>query len=140
MLVGVLNGVFLFFAELVKNLSVPARIDFIRLASYGSGTETSGKVLMTKDVEYDLNGRDALIVEDIVDSGLTLNWLRKHLTDLGACSVRTAALINKLERRNIPVEVDFIGFTSESGFLVGYGMDFDGRYRGLPAIYDLIQN
>lgn len=137
-LIGVLNGVFMFFAELAQHLTVPAGVDFIRLASYGPDSESSGRVLMTKDVETDLTGRDVLIVEDIADSGLTLNWLRDHLDKLGAASIATCVLIDKMERRAITVPIEYSGFNIEEGFLVGFGLDFDGRYRCLPDIYHLV--
>ena len=136
-LVGVLNGVFMFIADLVKNLTVPVRIDFIRLASYGSESESSGRIVMTKDIETDLTGKHVLIVEDIVDSGLTLQWLRKHLNTQNPVSVKCCVLINKLERREVAEHPEFVGFNVEQGFLVGYGLDYDGRYRQLPAIYHL---
>lgn len=137
-LLGVLNGVFMFFAELSQNLTIPAGVDFIRLASYGADSESSGRVVMTKDVEIDLTGRDVLIVEDIADSGLTLNWLRDHLGKLGASSIATCVLIDKMERRSVNVPIEYTGFNIQEGFLVGFGLDFDGRYRCLPDIYHLI--
>jgi hypoxanthine phosphoribosyltransferase len=136
-LLGVLNGVFMFFAELAQNLTVPAGVDFIRLASYGADSSSSGRVVMTKDVETDLTNRDVLIVEDIADSGLTLNWLREHLGKLGAASIATCVLIDKMERRSVTVPIEYTGFNIQEGFLVGFGLDFDGRYRCLPDIYHL---
>ncbi len=135
-LVGVLNGVFMFFADLVKAMSIPVRVDFIRLASY-THSESSGQIQMTKDVETDLSGAHVLIIEDIVDTGLTLSWLKKHMQDLGASTVKACVMVNKLERRNITVDLDYVGFNVDKGFLVGYGLDYDGRYRDLSEIYDL---
>ena len=140
LLVGVLNGVFMFFADLVRYLAMPVRIDFIRLASYGREATSSGRVLMTKDVETDLTGRHVLVVEDIADSGLTIEWLRKHLLELGAASVEVCVLINKLERRDVDVKLDYVGFEVQHGFLVGYGLDYDGRYRNLNQIYHLVMD
>ncbi|MEW5724363.1 MAG: hypoxanthine phosphoribosyltransferase [Thermodesulfobacteriota bacterium] len=137
LLVGVLNGVFMFLGELAKNLSIPAGVDFIRLASYGAGVDSAGRIEMTKDVESDLAGRHVLIVEDIADSGLTINWLREHLVCSGAASVKVCVLVNKLERRDLAVELNYVGFEVKEGFLVGYGLDYNGRYRCLPAIYHL---
>ena len=137
-LVGVLNGVFMFMAELAKQLTIPARVDFIRLASYGQGSETSGRVEMTKDVETDLKGKHVLIVEDIADTGLTLKWLRDHMLGLGADSVATCVLINKTERRDHTLHLEYVGFEVEEGFLVGYGLDYNGMYRCLPEIYHLV--
>ena len=137
-LLGVLNGVFMFFAELAQELTIPAGVDFIRLASYGADSESSGRVVMTKDVETDLTDRDVLIIEDIADSGLTLNWLREHLGKLGAASIATCVLIDKMERRSVTVPIEYTGFNIQEGFLVGFGLDYDGRYRCLPDIYHLI--
>lgn len=136
-LLGVLNGVFMFFSDLAKNLSIPAGVDFIRLASYGAEMDSSGRVVMTKDVETDLTGRHVLIIEDIVDSGLTMNWLKKHLANLGAESIKTCVLIDKHERRNIEISLDYVGFEVNEGFLIGYGLDYDGKYRCLPEVYHL---
>ncbi|MEW6266152.1 MAG: hypoxanthine phosphoribosyltransferase [Thermodesulfobacteriota bacterium] len=137
-LIGVLNGVFIFISDLARKLTIPTRVDFIRLASYGSESASSGRIEMTKDVETDLEGRAVLIVEDIVDSGLTLHWLKNHLAERGAISVKTCVLINKLERRTLPVELDYVGFEVEKGFLVGYGLDYDGQHRCLPEVYHLV--
>ena len=137
-LVGVLNGVFMFFADLARKLTIPVRIEFIRLSSYGEGMNSSGSIEMKKDVESDLSGKDVLIVEDIADSGLTLDWLHGHLKQLGASSVKTCVLIDKKERRDIALDLEYVGFEVESGFLVGYGLDCDGQYRHLPEIYHLV--
>ena len=139
-MVGVLNGVFMFFADLARYLAMPVQIDFIRLASYGKDTTSSGRVLMTKDVETDLTGKYVLVVEDIADSGLTLQWLRKHLEELGASSVEVCVLISKMERRDVDVKLDYVGFEVEKGFLVGYGLDYNGRYRNLNQIYHLVMD
>ena len=137
-LVGVLNGAFIFMSDLAKNLTLPgARVDFVRLASYGEATESSGSITMTKDLECDLKGRQVVIVEDIVDTGLTLNWMKEHLRDCGAEKVYICALIDKSERRQVELELDFVGFEVPDGFLVGYGLDYDGQYRCLPGIYQL---
>lgn len=137
-LVGVLNGVFMFFADLVKALSIPVAVDFVRLASYGTAAFSTGQIQMTKGVELDLKGRHVLIVEDIADTGLTLDYLKAHLTDQGAASVRICALIDKKERREVPVHLDFVGFEVDRGFLVGYGLDFNEQFRYLPDVYHLI--
>ena len=136
-LVGILNGVFMFYSDLVKALSIPVFVDFVRLASYGSNAESSGLIKLTKDVEIDLRGRDVVIVEDIADTGLTLAYLRDHLMKKGARSVKICVLIDKIERRHVDVPLDFVGFKVESGFLVGYGLDFNEQYRYLPEIYCL---
>ena len=137
-LLGVLNGAFMFFGDLARNLTLPrARVDFIRLASYGDASESSGSITMTKDLECDLKGRQVVVVEDIVDTGFTLSWLRDHLRELGAERVVICALIDKPERRRVELDLDFVGFEVPDGFLVGYGLDYDGQYRCLPGIYEL---
>jgi hypoxanthine phosphoribosyltransferase len=136
-LVGILNGVFMFFADLVRNLSIPVQIDFIRLVSYGSRNQTSGNVRMMKDVELNITGRDVLVVEDIVDSGHTLAFLKTYLEQKSCRSVKICTLIDKRERREKAIGADYTGFTVEKGFLVGYGLDFDEKFRYLPSIYHL---
>jgi hypoxanthine phosphoribosyltransferase len=136
-MIGVLNGSFIFLADLVRKVSIPHQIDFIRVASYGSSSKSSGKISLSKDVELDLSGRDIVLVEDIVDTGTTLNWLVHYFTRNKVRSVRTCALIDKKERREVDVTVDYVGFTLKKGFLVGYGLDYAERYRHLPQIYSL---
>jgi hypoxanthine phosphoribosyltransferase len=136
-LIGVLKGAFVFMADLIRALTVPAAVDFVRLASYGCQTQSSGDIVMTKDVEADLTGRAVLIVEDIADSGLSMKWLKRHLLERGAESVRICVLIDKLERRDERIGLDYAGFEVDAGFLVGYGLDYQERYRHLPDIYHL---
>ena len=136
--VGILKGVFIFLADLVRQLTIPVEIDFVRLASYGSGTTSSGTVRLTHDVELNLAGRDVLIVDDIVDSGLTLTFLREHLLTRRPRSLRICALVDKGERRSVRVELDYVGLHLDKGFVVGYGLDCKECYRYLPAIYELI--
>ncbi len=136
-LIGILNGVFMFFSDLVKSLTIPVKIDFVRVASYGSSSQSDGLVRLVKDVELAVDGRDVLIVEDIVDSGHTLAFLREHLRDKSCRSVRFCALIDKSERREREISIDYSGFQVEKGFLVGYGLDYNEQYRYLPAIYHL---
>jgi hypoxanthine phosphoribosyltransferase len=135
--IGVLKGAFIFLADLVRHISVPTQIDFVRLASYGADIKSSGKVRITKDIELDIKGKDVLVVEDIIDSGLTLTFLVEHLKKFNPLSVKVCALIDKTERREKEVPVDYTGFTIESGFLVGYGLDCNEDYRGLPDINNL---
>jgi hypoxanthine phosphoribosyltransferase len=137
-LIGVLKGAFIFLADLVRQLTIPVQLDFIRAASYGTGTESSGKIRITTDVELDLQGLDVLIVEDIVDSGLTTAFLKEHLASKQACSVKICALIDKRERRTISIPLDYVGLQMEKGFLVGYGLDCNEANRQLPGIYELI--
>ena len=135
-LIGVLNGAFIFLADLCRALTIPHQIDFIRVASYGNSTSTSGTVRLSKDIELDLTDKHVLLVEDIVDTGTTLAWLTKRLESRRTASVRVCALINKTERRECAVQVDYRGFELD-GFLVGYGLDYAEQYRHLPEIYTL---
>lgn len=136
-LVGVLNGAFMFLADLARELSIPVQIDFVRVASYGAGTTSSGKLSLTKDLELDVHDKDVLIVEDIVDTGLTLSGLVDHLKSYGPLSVKICALIDKRERRERTVPVDYACQVVQEGFLVGYGLDYAEEYRSLPEIYHL---
>jgi len=133
-LIGILNGVIFFFADLIREISIPTRIDFIRAASYGSEMESSGSIRLTKDVEMPVQGKSVVLVEDIVDTGLTLSHIVKNLQSKGTESLRICALIDKPERRNIDVSIDYCGFKINEGFLVGYGLDYDEKYRYLPDI------
>ena len=135
--VGILNGVIFFFADLVRAMTIPYRIDFIRAASYGSSMTSSGQLRLVKDVEVPILEKDLIIVEDIVDTGLTLNRIVKNLKDRGPRSVKICALIDKRERREEEVPIDYWGFRVERGFLVGYGLDYNEQYRHLPDIYAL---
>lgn len=136
-LVGILKGAFIFLSDLARRIEVPVRIDFVRLASYGLETETSGKINITKDMELKVRGEHVLIVEDIVDTGTTLAWYLDHLRESGAASVRICALIDKKERRQIEVPLDYVGISVDEGFLVGYGLDYSENHRNLPAIYEV---
>ena len=133
-LICVLKGAFMFLADLIRTLQVPVTLDFMALSSYATGTTSSGEVRLLKDLDTALAGRDVLIVEDIVDTGLTLNYLREILMARGPRSVRTACLLSKPSRRKVDVRVEYIGFTIEDHFVVGYGLDYQGRYRSLPHI------
>jgi len=136
-LVGVLKGAFIFMADLARRLTIPDEIDFVRAASYGSGTTSSGKIELTKEIDIDMEGKDVLVVEDIVDSGLTLTYLVNYLKKLKPATVSVCTLLDKIERRQSQVKVDYACHTIEKGFLVGYGLDYDEAYRELPAIYHL---
>ncbi len=135
--IGILNGVVFFFTDLLKEMTIPSKIDFVRAASYGSNMSSSGEIKFTKDVEISIEGKHVIIVEDIVDTGLTLNQIVKRIKDLGPESVRICALIDKLERRAKTVSIDYCGFQVDTGFLVGYGLDYDEQYRYLQDIYAL---
>ncbi len=136
-MVGVLKGAFIFLADLVRALSFPVEVDFVRLASYGDATSPTGEVRISKDVELSLEGRDVLIVEDIMDLGFTLAFLKKHLATHKPASVKICCLIDKKERRAVEVPLDYVGFVVEKGFLVGYGLDCGEKMRTLPEIYAL---
>jgi hypoxanthine phosphoribosyltransferase len=136
--VCVLKGAFMFFADLVRRLKVPLLLDFVRLASYGSGVESTGKINFTKDMEINVAGRHVLIVEDIVDTGRSLEYLLKVLRLRNPSSVAVCALIDKFERREVDLVVDFPGFRLKKGFVVGYGLDHAERYRELPGVYEIV--
>lgn len=138
--VCVLKGAVHFFADLTRAMRNPnLLLDFVRLSSYGSGTESSGHVVFGKDVDTDLRGRHVLIVEDIVDSGLSMRFLKDQFRARGPASVRLAALVDKRGRRAVDVKVDFAGFVLEDDpFIVGFGMDCDERWRALPGVFELI--
>ena len=133
-LVGVLKGGFMFMADLVRAMSPRVTLDFIAVSSYAKSTKSSGEVRLLKDVEASLEGRHVIIVEDIVDTGLTLTYLQDILRARRPRSLRTACLLSKPSRRIVDVDVDYIGFTIEDKFVVGYGLDFAEKYRNLPYI------
>ncbi len=132
---GVLKGCFIFLADLIREITIPVQVDFVRLASYGSNTTSSGTIRITKEAELDIRDRDVLIVEDIIDSGVTIAFLLDHLKSFSPKSVKVCTFIDKSERREVQVPIDYAGIMVEQGFLVGYGLDFDEKYRALPAIY-----
>ena len=134
-LVCILKGAFMFLSDLVRHLRIPVQIDFVRLASYGAGMRSSGRIEITKDIETSLEGKDVLIIEDIIDSGHTLLFLKERLILANPRSVRICALLDKKERREVKIEVDYIGKEIEDLFVVGYGIDFNEAYRNLPEIY-----
>jgi hypoxanthine phosphoribosyltransferase len=133
-LVAVLKGAFIFLADLVRNLSGPVSLDFIAVSSYAKSTKSSGEVRMLKDLDSGLQGRHIVIVEDIVDTGLTLTYLQEILRARAPKTLRTACLLNKPSRRQVDVVVEYIGFTIEDHFVVGYGLDYAEKYRNLPYI------
>lgn len=136
-MVGILRGSFIFLADLVRALhrhGGKARIDFMVLESYGSGTESSGRVKLDKDVTLDVKGADVLLVDDILDSGRTLSYAKQLMRDRGAKSVRACVLLDKPARRVVPGVAEFVGFTVPDEFVVGYGLDFDHAYREIPWI------
>lgn len=136
-LVGVLNGSSMFIADLARQLAVPARIDFVRVRSYGAGSAPGRRIEITKDVEIDIAGKDVLVVEDIADTGNTAALLKRHLKRKKPASLRFCVLVDKRERRKASLDIDFSGFRLKKGFVVGYGMDYGESYRQLPHIYSL---
>ncbi|MDR1085062.1 MAG: hypoxanthine phosphoribosyltransferase [Deltaproteobacteria bacterium] len=137
LVIGILNGAFIFLADLVRNLDLPVQIDFVRLSSYQNQTEASTHVVMLKNLEKEVKGRHVLVAEDIADYGLTLAWLLEHLRRKKPASLKLAVAVNKTARRRVEIPLDYIGFTVEDGFLVGYGLDYAEKYRQLPGIYVL---
>ena len=135
MLVGVLKGSFLFIADLARALEIPAVIDFVRLASYGSDTQTSGIIEFRKELEMPIRDRNVIIVEDIVDSGYTLECLYNKLLLQEPRSLKICTLIDKRARREVDIEADYVGISMDDGFIIGYGLDHDEKYRHLPDIY-----
>ncbi len=133
-LICVLKGAFLFLGDLIRHMDGPVTIDFMACSSYGAGTSSTGEVRLSKDLDTRIEGRDVILVEDIVDTGLTLHYLQEILLTRGPRSLRTACLLSKPSRRKIDVKVDYIGFTIEDKFVVGYGLDYAEQYRNLPYI------
>jgi hypoxanthine phosphoribosyltransferase len=139
LLVGILKGSFIFLADLSRAIGRACQIDFARLSSYGSGTETSGVINVVMDIGIPVKDKNVILVDDIVDTGLTLHMYRERVAQMGPRSLRVAALINKTSRRDKEVKLDYFGFEIESGFVVGYGLDWDERFRNLPSIYAIEQ-
>ncbi|MDO4799588.1 MAG: hypoxanthine phosphoribosyltransferase [Bacillota bacterium] len=137
LLVGVLKGANVFLCDLMRRITRPIQIDFIAASSYGSSTESSGVVKIDKDLDYSLEGRHVLIVEDIIDTGLTLNYLVNNFRSRKAASVEVCSLLDKPERRRVDVPVKYIGFQIPDEFIVGYGIDYSERYRNLPYVATL---
>jgi len=135
-LIGILKGAFIFLSDLARQLSIPVKIDFMQVASYGDQTSTSGKIRLLRDVQLSVEKQDVLVVEDIVDTGLTLNFIIEHLKALGPESVKVCTLIDKFERRRKDVRIDYACHRIEKGFLVGYGLDCAENYRHLPEVYE----
>lgn len=133
-LVGVLKGSTLFLADLVRAMEIELEVDFISISSYGDAGGGSGVVRIVKDLDRDVSGRDVVIVEDIVDTGLTLNYLRRTLLERAPASLRAVTLLDKSARRIVPVDLEYSGFEIPDLFVVGYGLDFQGRYRNVPDI------
>ena len=134
LLVGILRGAVVVLGDLMRNIDLPCEIDFMDISSYGTGTSSSGVVRILKDLEEDITGRHVLIVEDIVDTGLTLSYLRRSLLARKPASLEICALLSKPSRRRVELDVKYLGFEVPDEFVVGYGLDFAGAYRNLPDI------
>jgi len=134
LLVGVLKGAVFFLSDLMRHISIPCEVDFMAVASYGSATDSSGVVRILKDLDAAIEGRDVLIVEDIVDSGLTLKYLLRNLGARGPASLEVCALLTKPERRKVELRAQYVGFEIPNKFVIGYGLDFAERYRNLPYV------
>ena len=132
--IGILKGASIFYADLVRAIKIPVYFDFMRVSSYGENSVSSGKVDIKKDLETDIAGKDVLIVEDIIDTGITMSFLLKVLKERSPKSVKIAALLDKPERRVANVNIDYLGFNVPDEFLVGYGFDYSEKYRNLPYI------
>jgi len=136
-LIGVLNGAFVFLSDLVRNLKIPVQIDFIGVSSYGDGTSSSGAIHLTKEIGLDLQGKDVLVVEDIVDTGLTISYIANYIKKSDPESVKICTFLDKNERRETEIEIDYACFVVDKGFFVGYGLDYANDYRNLPDVYYL---
>lgn len=132
--IGVLKGVVMFFADMIRAIPLDCQIDFMAVSSYGGGTQSSGKIRIQKDISVDLAGRHVVILEDILDSGLTLSHTAAYLKTKGPASLKICTLLDKPDRRKAEVQADYVGFTIPNLFVVGYGLDFDENYRNLPYV------
>ena len=133
-LIGILKGAVVFFADLMRQIDLPLTIDFMAISSYGSATKSSGVVRIMKDLDHDIVDKHVLVVEDIIDTGLTMSFLKANLLSRGAASIRVCALLDKPERRLVNLSSDYTGFTVPDAFVVGYGLDYNQRYRNLSDI------
>lgn len=136
-LVGVLKGAWVFLADLARQITVPATFDFMAVSSYGASTKTSGVVQIIKDIEEPIEGRHVIVVEDIVDTGLTLSYLVEMLKTRRPASLKVCVLLDKPERRQVDVALDYVGFQIPDAFVVGYGLDYAGQYRHVPYVFTL---
>ncbi|NLN65785.1 MAG: hypoxanthine phosphoribosyltransferase [Clostridiaceae bacterium] len=139
-LVGVLKGGFIFLADLARKIDMDLTIEFISVSSYGSSTESSGVVRIIKDIDTDVTGKHVLIVEDLIDTGLTLNYLKGLFNSKGCANVKLAAIMDKPDRRKVDLKVDYSGIVIPDEFVVGYGLDWAGKYRNLPEVCVVLEN
>jgi hypoxanthine phosphoribosyltransferase len=136
-IIGVLKGAFIFLSDLIRNMAIPVKVDFVGVSSYGNNNSSSGKIQLTKNIEIDIKDKNVLVVEDIIDSGLTSAWIVDYLKSFKPETVNVCALIDKRERRETQVQVDYACHVVQEGFLIGYGLDYAEDYRNLPEIYHL---
>lgn len=136
-IVGVLKGSFIFVSDLVRQLTIPVKIDFVSASSYGSSTSSSGNICLTKEIGLDLKNKDVLIIDDIIDTGLTLAYLVDYMKSFGPKTVKVCIFLDKKERRKVAFDADYVCHVVPKGFLVGYGLDYAENYRNLPEIYHL---
>lgn len=138
LVIGILKGASIFMSDLIRKIKLPLEIDYMAVSSYGSSTKSSGVVRILKDLDEDVSGKEVLVVEDIVDTGLTLSYLKQYLLSRKAKSVKICSLLNKPSRRKVEIEIDYIGKEIEDYFVVGYGIDYAEKYRNLPyiAVYE----
>ena len=137
MVIGIFKGSFIFMADLVRQINLPVLVDFMSLSSYGASSKSTGEVRILKDLDFSVEGRDVLVVEDIVDTGYTLKYLQDNLSRRGANSVKFATFLDKKEARKTDVQLDYVGFIAPNDFIVGYGLDYAESYRNLPYIASL---
>ena len=133
--VGVLNGGFIFLSDLAREIDLDLTVDFISVSSYGDSTQSSGVVRIIKDIDSDITGKHVLLVEDLIDTGLTLKYLKELFNTKGCASVKLAAIMDKPDRRKVDLHVDYVGIEIPDEFVVGYGLDYAGKYRNLPEVY-----
>ena len=134
LMISILKGSIMFYADLLRAMTIPIEMDFMAISSYGAGAKSSGEVKLIKDLDRKIEGKDVIIVEDIIDSGYTLSYLKRMLYSRNPASVKICALLDKYERRVVPIEADFKGFDIRDEFVIGYGLDYAERYRNLPYI------
>ena len=137
LLIGVLKGCYIFMADISRSISVSCEIRFVSVSSYGFSSVTSGKVKIDKNLDFEIAGRDVIIIEDILDSGVTLSALREFINERGPASLKICTLLDKPSRREVPMDADYLGFECPDEFVVGYGLDYAERYRNLPYIASL---
>jgi hypoxanthine phosphoribosyltransferase len=133
-LIGILKGSFMFLADLIRQLNFPLEVDFVQLSSYGRGTKSSGKIKVVKSLQSEVKGRHVLVIEDIVDTGLTVAFLLEYLSRKGPASLKLCVLTDKPSRHQVPLNIDYLGLTVPDRFIVGYGIDWDEKFRYLPDI------